>query len=78
MREITCEYCGNSSLPFGNVSVDLTLSKSEITCHHCNGVNTAYQHMMFCTIRCLNEYMKEVSDGKRQLAWKEHTVYKAD
>lgn len=70
MQIVTCEYCGNSDLPFGNVSVSLTLNKSEITCKHCNGIHNEHQDMMFCTIGCLVEYMKEVMDGKRQFAWK--------
>lgn len=70
MQIVTCEYCGNSSLPFGNISVELTLRKSEITCKHCNGIRDEHQGMMFCTIGCLVEYMKEVLDGKRVIAWK--------
>jgi hypothetical protein len=67
MQIVECDYCGNSSLPFGNVSIDLTLRKSEILCKHCNNISNETQSLMFCTIGCLVEYMKEVIDGKRPL-----------
>ena len=81
MQIIECEYCGNSDLPFGNVSIDLTFRKSEIICQHCNYVNDGTQSMMFCTIGCLVEYMKQVLDGDKELKWKEPpkpTIYEAN
>ena len=71
MTIVQCEYCGNSSLPFGNVSVDLTMHKSEIVCKHCNNISKEIQNMMFCTTECLLHYMRDVLDGKRPFAWKE-------
>jgi len=72
MQVIHCEYCGNSSLPFDVVHVNLELNRSRIDCKHCNNVVNEKQDMMFCTIGCLIEYMKQVLDGNKELKWKEY------
>ena len=67
MLVIHCEYCGNSSLPFEGVHVNLELNRSKISCNHCNNVIDEKQSMMFCTIDCFVEYMRQVLDGNREL-----------
>ena len=70
MQVINCKQCGNSSLPFGNVSVSLDLVKSNY-CEHCRKSETQKQYYFFCSIGCLVEYMKQVLDGNKELKWKE-------
>ena len=72
MQIIHCEYCGNSNLPFDVVHVNLELNRSRNVCEHCNNIVNEKQDMMFCTIGCLVEYMKQVLDGNKELKWKEY------
>ena len=69
MEIIRCEHCGNDTIPFGTVSVDLDLKMSE-WCKCCYQSKTQTQHHFFCTIGCLVEYMKKVLDGEKELKFK--------
>lgn len=76
MQIILCENCKQSSIPFGQVSVDIDLKKSEKCCEHCNSTKNEAQHYFFCSMNCFMEYMRKVIEGKKTFKWKELVITK--
>jgi len=67
---IRCKNCGNSSIPLGAITINVTLKK-HTWCEHCKNSDTAEQHAFFCSNKCFHEYMKKVINKEAELKWKE-------
>lgn len=70
MQLIHCKTCKGTTIGLGNVSVDVTLSKSDY-CEHCRECKTEKQNYFFCSTNCYLQYLKEVVCGKAEFSWKE-------
>jgi hypothetical protein len=72
MTIIQCEQCGNSSIPFGVVSVNVTLSKSKL-CDKCNKTEAETQNHFFCSVGCFYEFIAQDlnTTEEHRLWWKE-------
>ena len=55
MEIIGCKNCGEEHIPFGSVSVNITLEKHS-WCEHCRESKTEKQEYFFCSVKCLHEY----------------------
>lgn len=71
MEVIHCVNCGNSSIEFDTVSVNVTLRKTVQPCKHCSQTRTEEQHFFFCSDKCHTEFNAKVVAGKAAYKWKE-------
>ncbi len=62
MQIITCKNCGKSHIGIGNISVNVTFSKSELCCDKCNNIKTNKENWFFCSPECCENYMHCITD----------------
>lgn len=60
MQIISCDECGQSSIPLDSVSVDVNLNKSHF-CDKCYRSHTEKTHYFFCSLACFLEYCWKVT-----------------
>lgn len=58
VQTIKCINCGNSRISFGNISVSLEFSKSELCCNKCSNITTNKQNLFFCSLDCFDIFMQ--------------------
>ena len=68
---IYCKQCGESLIKFGDVSVNVNLSKSAKACEHCNNVHTEIQSYHFCNLKCFNKFIKS-----NKIVWSDPQITK--
>jgi hypothetical protein len=68
MQIIECKNCGKEGIPFGSISVNITLNKSKF-CDHCYRSNQETQSYFFCSINCFYQFI-ESNNG--QIKWKDN------
>jgi hypothetical protein len=71
MREIHCENCGNSTIEFESVIVDVKFKKQTF-CDHCYQTHSQEQYHFFCSEKCFKEYMTKMIDEKIEFGWETH------
>lgn len=70
MEVIHCKNCGGSTIPFGVVSVNVTLSKSQ-WCQSCYHTDTEKQDYFFCSEQCFHAFMLLVVNGEKEIKWQQ-------
>ena len=59
MQIIRCRNCNESSVPFGQVSVNVVFSKSVRCCESCNSTRESKIPVFFCSPQCVEEFLEK-------------------